>query len=91
MIEVGVREEDRLHVRTAASRDIDDKVWLEVGVDDHRVVRIFVLDEIGVGAEAAVGGDLDANSQSDLRTIRWRSVSRYGSKPACRYMLSGPL
>ena len=67
-----------------------DAVRLEVRVDNHGVMRLFVLDQVGVGAELTVGGCLDSNAQSVLRTRVCRSTSRKTSKPARIYMLRGP-
>ena len=76
VIEVGVREDDRLHVGAARTCDFDDLLGLQVGVDDSGVVRVLVLDQVGVRGEPPVGGDLDVDRHKVLRTIRCRSVSR---------------
>ncbi len=76
VVEVGVREQDRLDIRLAVARSVDDELRLEVGVDHHRIVRVLVLDEVRVRAEPAVGGDLDVQPQRFFLTTRYRSVSR---------------
>ena len=76
VIEVGVREEDRLHCGAARACDLDDQLGLQVGVDDSGVVRVLVLDKVRVRGEPSVGGDLDVDRHKVLRTIRCRSVSR---------------
>ena len=49
-------------VGATAPRQLDDEVGLEVGVDDHGVAGLLVFDEVGVGAEPAVGGHLYAKA-----------------------------
>ena len=76
VVDVGVGQQDRLNVRQPPAHEIDHQPGLEVGVDDDGVVGVFVLDEIGVGAELAVGGGFDADRHRVLRTMVWCSVSR---------------
>ena len=90
VIEVSVRQKDRSDVDAPLARGVDDQLRLEVGVDDDGVMRRLVFDQVGVGAESPIGGDLDPNLHKALRTTTYGPVSRCGSKPARRYMLNGP-
>ena len=61
VVDVGVGQQDGFHVRAAGFRSFEDQLGFEVGVDHHSVVRLVIVDEVGVGAEASVGGDLDVH------------------------------
>ena len=76
VVEVCVREQDRLDGRAPAPRLFDDEVGFEVGVDDHRVVGVLVFDQVGVGTEAPVGRDLDVEPHKVLRTTWTGPASR---------------
>ena len=53
----------------AAKHEVDHQLRLEVGVDDHRVVRVVVLDQERVGSKLAVRRRLDAKIHAnDLRS-----------------------
>ena len=68
VVDVGVSEQDRFDVRAALLDEIDHQLRLEVRVDDHRIVRVLVLDQERVRSELPVDGVVDA--QPHYRVLR---------------------
>src|SRR5713226_3758859 len=77
VVDVRVSEEDGLDADASVAREVDHLLWVEVGIDDHRIVRRIVLDQVGVGPPPPVGRDLDANAQIQeaSRATVWTSLT----------------
>src|SRR5450759_5245562 len=67
VVDVGVRKQDGLDVRVPRPRQVDHELGLEVGVDDNRVLRVLILDEVRVGPELAVRRRLDTKPHDASR------------------------
>src|SRR5206468_12049842 len=73
MIDVRVRQQDCAHPGVAGADELDHRLGLEIRVDDDRIMRVAVLDEVRVRAELGIGGRLDLELQDASRATVWTS------------------
>src|ERR1700693_4993996 len=75
MVDVGGRREYCLDVRTPLPGQVDHQLGFEVGVDDHCIVGVLVLYQVGVRAELAIGRGLDSNFHEASRATVFTSLT----------------